>query len=146
MAYFEDVGLVVVVLFVDVRELVMLEEDVGARMTAVTLVAGAGLAEDEDVGCLAVMGKVVRAGFLKGHVCLAAILFVSVAGCSTEDKDGGSLAGVGVVAGSGWLIGGGCLALLSLVAGDGCYTEDSCLAFEAFGDKYDFLTHLKLLF
>lgn len=146
MAYFEDVGLVVVVLFVDVRELVMLEEDVGACMTAVTLAAGAGLAEDEDVGCLVVIGKVAGAGFLKGYVCLAAILFVSVAGCSTEDKEDGSLAGVGVVAGSGWLIGGGCLALLSLVAGDGCYTEDSCLAVKAFGDKYDFLTHLQLLF
>ena len=80
----------------------------------VTSVAGIILEQDEDVGCLPVVGEVVGADFLTEDDCLAAAIVASGAGGSTEDKDDCSLAAVGMVAGTGWLIGGGCLAVVGL--------------------------------
>ena len=93
MACFEDDGLVVVGLYADVWELGMLE-GVGGCITAPTLVAGAGLGEDEEIGCLAKVGEVVGSQFLTEYGCLEAVLFVSGANSLTADKDGCSLDGV----------------------------------------------------
>lgn len=87
MACFEDDGLVVVGLYTDVWELVMLE-GVGGCITAPTLVAGADLGEDEEIGCLAMVGEVVGSQFLTVYSCLEAVLFVSGADSLTADKDG----------------------------------------------------------
>lgn len=86
MAFFEDDGLVVVGLYADVWELVML--GVGGCITAPTLVAGAGLGEDEEIGCLEMVREVVGSQFLTEYGCLEAVLFVSGADSLTADKDG----------------------------------------------------------
>lgn len=90
MACFEDDGLVVVGLYADVWELVMLE-GVGGCITAPTLVAGAGLREDEEIGCLEMVREVVGSQFLTEYGCLEAVLFVSGADSLMADKDGCSL-------------------------------------------------------